>query len=95
MVICPVRVTYNNVVVFFAQERKTEFKLANRATFGIAKSLICLKFNISFKKYTFLLKWRHVQSAVQIITRLIWSAELTRSTKLLPNKKAITSAWKH
>ena len=73
MVICPVRVTYNHVMVFFAQERKTEFKLANRATFGIAKSLICLKFNISFKKYTFLLKWRHVQSAVQIITRLTHS----------------------
>ena len=50
MVICPVGVTYNHVVVFFAQERKTEFKLAYRATFAIAKSLMCFKFNISLKK---------------------------------------------
>ena len=54
MVICPVRVIYKHVVVFFAQERKTEFKLGNVATFAIAKSLICFKFHISSKKYTFL-----------------------------------------
>ena len=36
MVACPVRVTYNHVVVFFAQDRKTAFKLPNRATFAIA-----------------------------------------------------------
>ena len=35
MVICPVRVTYNHVVVFFAQERKTAFKQTNGATFAI------------------------------------------------------------
>ena len=45
MVISPVRVTYNHAVVFFAQDRKTVFKLANRATFDIAKSLICFKFH--------------------------------------------------
>ena len=57
MVMCPVRVTYNHVVVFFSQERKTAFKLANRATFVIAKSLICLKFHISLKKHIFLVRW--------------------------------------
>ena len=81
-------------VVYFAQERKTAFKPANLATFTIAKSLICLKFYISLKKYTFLVRWGYVQSAVHITTRLIFFAELTRSTKIPSNKKTITSAWK-
>ena len=75
MVICPVRVTYNHVVIFFAPERKTAFELKNLATIAIAKSLICLKFGISLKKYTFLVGWLHVQSAVHVITTLIYSAE--------------------
>ena len=53
MVKCPVRVTYNQVVVFFAQERKTAFKLAYRVTFAIAKSLVCFKFHISLKNIHF------------------------------------------
>ena len=57
MVICPVRVTYNHAVVFFAQDRKTAFKLAKRATFAIAKSLIYFKFHISLKKYAFSVRW--------------------------------------
>ena len=57
MVICPVRVTYNYVVVFFFQERKTAIKLANLAAFASAKSLTCLKFLISVKKYLFLVRW--------------------------------------
>ena len=56
MVICPVRVTYNHEVLFFTQDRKIAFKLANRATFAIAKSLICFKFHISLKKHTFLVR---------------------------------------
>ena len=92
MVICSVRGTYNHVVVFFAQERKTTFTLANVPTFSIAKSPICLNFHISLKKYTFLVRWWHVQSAVHVTTGLIWSAELTRSSKLLPNRKFITTA---
>ena len=60
MVICPVRVTYNDVVVFFAQERKAAFELANIATFAIAKSLICFKFHILLKKYTFLVIFRQI-----------------------------------
>ena len=90
--LCPVRVTYNHVVVFFAQERKTAFELANIATLAIAKSLISFKFHILLKKYTFVLKWWHVQSAVHVTTRLIWSAELATSTKILSNKKAIRLA---
>ena len=87
MVICPVRVTYNDVMVIFAPDRKTAFKLANRATFAIAKSLIYFEFYISLKKFTFLVRWWHVQSAVHVTTRLVWSAELTHPTKILANKK--------
>ena len=35
IVICPVRVTCNHVVVFFAHEGKTAFKQTNGATFAI------------------------------------------------------------
>ena len=94
MVICPVRVTYNHVVVFFAQEKKTAFKLQNRGTFAIAKSLICSKFHISSENYTFLVRWGDVQSAVHVNPRFIRSAEYTRSTKILSSKKNMTSAWK-
>ena len=75
MVICPVRVTYNHVVVNFAQERKTAFELPNIATFAIAKSLICFKFDISLKKYSFLPRWLHVQSALHVTSTLSYSAE--------------------
>ena len=75
MVICPVRVTYNHVVIFFAQQRKTAFKLTNLATIAIAKFLISSKFHISLKKDTFLVGWLHVQSAVHVTTTLIYSAE--------------------
>ena len=57
MVICPVRVTYNHVVVFFPQDSKISFNQANRTTFEIAKILICFKFHISLKKSTFLVRW--------------------------------------
>ena len=53
MFICFVRVTHNDVVVFFAKERKTAFELANIATFAIAKSLICFKFHILLKNTHF------------------------------------------
>ena len=39
---------------FFVQQRKTVFKLANRATFEIAKSLICFKFHSSLKNFSIL-----------------------------------------
>ena len=68
MVIGPVRVTYNHVVIFFAPERKTAFKLKNIATIAIAKSLISLKFHISLKKDTFLVEWLHVQSALRYMS---------------------------
>ena len=71
IVICPVRVTYNHEVVFFAQERKTALKLQNLATFVIAKSPICLKFYNSLKKHIFLVRWLDVPSAVHVTTRLI------------------------
>ena len=60
MVICLVRVTYaayNHAVVIFVQDGKTGVKLANRATFTIAISVICFKFHISLKKTTFLVRW--------------------------------------
>ena len=86
--------TYNHVVVIFAQERKTAFELPNIATFEIAKSLISFKFHISLKKYTFLPRWLHVQSALHVTTRLIWSAQLASSTKIPYNKTPVKSAWK-
>ena len=75
MVICPVRVTCNHVVVIFAPERKAALKLTNLATIAITKFLICFKFHISPTKYTFLVGWLHVQSAVHVTTTLIYSAE--------------------
>ena len=54
---CPVRGTYNHVFTyryFFAQERKTAFKLANEALFSISESLICFKFHISPKTFNIL-----------------------------------------
>ena len=39
---------------FFAQEKKTAFKLANEATFSISESLICFKFHISIKTFNIL-----------------------------------------
>ena len=58
-------------MVFFAQETKTPLKLANLATFAIAKSQIGLKFLISLKKYLFLVKWGDLPSSVHVTTRLI------------------------
>ena len=72
---------------FFAPERKIAFKLKNLATIAISKFLISFKFHISLKKYTFLVGWLHVQSAVHVTTTLIYSAEWTISTKIFSNKK--------
>ena len=87
MVIGPVRVTYNHVVVFFAQEKKQRLNKQMEQYSRFAKSLICFKFHISLKKFTFLVRWWHVQSAVHVTMRFITSAELTRSTKSLSSKK--------
>ena len=55
----------------------------------ISKSLIYFKFHISLKKYTFLVKWWHVQSTVHVTTRLICYPELTRPTKIVSKQKKI------
>ena len=94
MVICPVRVTYNHVVVFFAQEKKNSVQTTKSRNICDWKSLICSKFYISLENYTFLVRWGDVQSAVHVNPRFIRSAEYTRSTKIPSSKKNMTSAWK-
>ena len=87
MVICPVRVTYNHVVYFLLKKEKQRLNKQMEQHLRFAKSLICSKFYISLENYTFLVRWGDVQSAVNVTTRFIRSAELTRSTKILCSKK--------
>ena len=61
---------------------KKAFKLASRASFGMAKCLYLFQIDQFSQKFQFfagIFRWRHVQSSVHVTTRLIWP-ELTCST---------------
>ena len=53
MVVCPVTGTYNHVWIFFCSRTRKVFKLASRASFGIAKWIICFKLLSSLRKLSF------------------------------------------
>ena len=72
---------------------KKAFKLASLASFGIAKCLYfsqIAQFSQKFQVLAGNVRWWHVQSAVHVTTRLIWPAELTRSTTFVSKISGLT-----